>query len=33
MTPEKLHYIAKTHTTGGRDGGAPHSDDGNLVAR
>jgi hypothetical protein len=33
MTPEKLHDIAKTHSTGGRDGGASHSDDGNRVAR
>jgi hypothetical protein len=30
MTSEKVHYIAKTHTTGGRDGGASHIDDGHL---
>jgi osmotically inducible protein OsmC len=27
---EKVQYTAKTHTTGGRDGGACHSDDGHL---
>ena len=27
---EKLLYTAKTHTTGGRDGGAGRSNDGNL---
>ena len=28
--PDKVRYTAKTHTTGGRDGGAAHSDDGRL---
>ena len=28
--PEKILYTAKTHTTGGRDGGASHSSDGRL---
>ncbi|MDD5461629.1 MAG: organic hydroperoxide resistance protein [Methylococcales bacterium] len=28
--PEKVLYTAKVHTTGGRDGGASHSDDGRL---
>ncbi|MDD5322413.1 MAG: organic hydroperoxide resistance protein [Methylococcales bacterium] len=27
---EKVLYTAKVHTTGGRDGGASHSDDGRL---
>jgi lipoyl-dependent peroxiredoxin len=27
---EKVLYTAKTHTTGGRDGGASHSNDGRL---
>jgi osmotically inducible protein OsmC len=27
---EKVQYTAKVHTTGGRDGGAAHSDDGRL---
>ena len=27
MTLEKILYTAKAHTTGGRDGGASHSDD------
>lgn len=27
---EKILYTAKTHTTGGRDGGVSRSDDGNL---
>ena len=27
---EKVLYTAKTHTTGGRDGGASHSEDGRL---
>jgi osmotically inducible protein OsmC len=27
---EKVQYTAKTHTTGGRDGGASRSDDGRL---
>jgi Ohr subfamily peroxiredoxin len=30
MTPEKVVYTAKVHTTGGRDGGASRSDDGRL---
>jgi Ohr subfamily peroxiredoxin len=30
MTLEKILYTAKAHTTGGRDGGASHSDDGRL---
>jgi len=30
MTLEKLPYTAKAHTTGGREGGASHSDDGRL---
>lgn len=28
--PKKVIYTAKVHTTGGRDGGASHSDDGRL---
>jgi len=28
--PEKVLYTARTHTTGGRDGGTSHSDDGRL---
>jgi len=28
--PMKVLYTAKTHTTGGRDGGASHSSDGHL---
>lgn len=28
--PAKVLYTAKTHTTGGRDGGASHSSDGRL---
>jgi len=32
MTPEKILYTVKAHTTGGRDGGASHSDDGRLDA-
>jgi lipoyl-dependent peroxiredoxin len=28
--PAKVLYSAKVHTTGGRDGGASHSDDGRL---
>lgn len=27
---KKVRYTSKTHTTGGRDGGASHSDDGRL---
>lgn len=27
---KKVRYTGKTHTTGGRDGGASHSDDGRL---
>jgi Ohr subfamily peroxiredoxin len=27
---ENIHYTAKTHTTGGRDGGVSRSDDGRL---
>jgi Ohr subfamily peroxiredoxin len=30
MTLEKILFTAKAHTTGGRDGGASHSDDGRL---
>src|SRR5947208_14168757 len=30
MTLEKVLYTAKAHTTGGRDGGVSHSDDGRL---
>ncbi len=30
MILEKLLYTAKAHTTGGREGGASHSDDGRL---
>ena len=30
MTREKILYTAKAHTTGGRDGGVSHSDDGRL---
>src|SRR6202050_1318561 len=30
MTPEKVVYTAKVHTTGGRDGGASRSADGRL---
>jgi lipoyl-dependent peroxiredoxin len=30
MTPEKVVYTAKVHTTGGRDRGASRSDDGRL---
>ena len=30
---EKLVYTAKTHTTGGRDGGASRTDDGRLDVR
>jgi lipoyl-dependent peroxiredoxin len=30
MTLEKVIYTAKTHTTGGRDGGASRTDDGRL---
>ena len=30
MTVEKVLYTSKVHTTGGRDGGASHSDDGRL---
>ena len=33
MTPEKVVYTAKVHTTGGRDGGASRSDDGRLDIR
>jgi len=29
-TLEKIHYTAKAHTTGGRDGGASRTDDGRL---
>ncbi len=32
-TPEKVLYTAKVHTTGGRDGGASHSNDGRLDIR
>src|SRR6202789_2808121 len=31
--PGKVLYTAKTHTTGGRDGGASRSDDGRLDVR
>ena len=30
MTLEKILYTAKAHTTGGRDGGTSHTDDGRL---
>ena len=30
MTLEKILYTAKAHTTGGRDGGASHTNDGRL---
>jgi len=30
MTLEKILYTAKAHTTGGREGGASHTDDGRL---
>jgi osmotically inducible protein OsmC len=30
MSVEKVRYTAKTHTTGGRDGGSGRSDDGRL---
>ena len=30
---EKVLYTAKTHTTGGRDGGASRTDDGRLDVR
>ena len=30
MTNDKLLYTAKAHTTGGRDGGASHTDDNRL---
>ena len=30
VRPAKVLYTAKTHTTGGRDGGASHSSDGRL---
>jgi osmotically inducible protein OsmC len=30
MTLEKVLYTARAHTTGGRDGGASHTDDGRL---
>jgi osmotically inducible protein OsmC len=30
MTNDKLFYTAKAHTTGGRDGGASHTDDRRL---
>jgi lipoyl-dependent peroxiredoxin len=30
MTLEKVLYTARTHTTGGRDGGESHTDDGRL---
>ena len=30
MTLDKILYTAKAHTTGGRDGGASHTDDGHL---
>jgi lipoyl-dependent peroxiredoxin len=30
---ERVLYTAKTHTTGGRDGGSSHSDDGRLDVR
>lgn len=30
VLPAKVLYTAKTHTTGGRDGGASHSSDGRL---
>lgn len=30
MTPEKVIYTAKDHTTGGRDGGASRSSDSHL---
>ena len=31
--PAKVLYTGKTHTTGGRDGGAAHSSDGRLDIR
>ncbi len=31
--PQYVHYTAKDHTTGGRDGGASRSSDGRLAPR
>jgi Ohr subfamily peroxiredoxin len=33
IQPEKVLYTAKTHTTGGRDGGSARSDDGHLEVK
>ena len=33
MTPEKILYTAKVHTTGNRDGGSSRSNDGQLDVR
>jgi osmotically inducible protein OsmC len=33
MSFDKVLYTAKAHTTGGRDGGASHTDDGRLAVK